>query len=332
VRLARHAFLAACISCTTLGVGLFLYAGGIHSAQTIGIELLQSRASAPEGPVIPSAPPPCLAPGEPRLSFFLMGDAGWQTPAKSAVAAAMARASLRAHPDFVMLAGDNFYPAGVRSNDDPAWNTGFTDAFWQHELQIPFYAAFGNHDHEGNSQAQVEHAQDDPRWRMPAAYFSFSRELAPGCDVQFFVLDTTPLRLGDHSADEQMRWFEEKLARSTAHWRIVVGHHPVVSGGHHGGSSRVRNLVEPLFERYGVDLYLSGHDHDLQLLKPSEGYLQVVSGSGSTVRDVHRQAETLFAEAEAGFVWILVTESDLWIQYVTAAKGARFTYRMSPRP
>jgi len=143
------------------------------------------------------------------------------------------------------------------------------------------------------------------------------------------VLDTTPIRLGDRVADEQIRWLEDKLARSKAHWRIALGHHPLVSAGASGGSTTVRELLDPLFDRYGVDLYLSGHDHDLQLLATDAGYLQVVSGAGSSPREVGRRDESLFAETGPGFAWILASDKELWIQFVSASRGPRFTHCLS---
>jgi acid phosphatase len=320
------------------GRGLFggLFVGGIA---VLGLLLrvrgqhahLAGASSARAAIQVASTPLPEIPAGQPRLSFFALGDTGWQNEAKASVVRAMSVRARDARPDFVLLLGDNFYPEGVRAVDDPAWKTHFEQAFAADELQVPFYAALGNHDHGGNAEAEVEYGLEGGRWRMPASYFAFTRSLSPSCDVAFFVLDTTPLRLGDHSADEQIRWFEDKLARSTARWKIVVGHHPVESSGNHGGSSSLQRLVEPLFVRYGVDLYVSGHDHDLELLKTDVGYLQLVSGAGSTTRDVGWQDETLYAEAEPGFAWLLLLEHDLWIQLVTARDGARFTHHVSKR-
>ena len=274
-------------------------------------------------PLPPPKDPPAIS-AHARLSFFALGDTGWQTDAKAAVAAAMAKQAGTAGLDLVLLLGDNFYRDGIASTRDERWRTHFEEAFAAPELQVPFFAALGNHDHNGNVQAQVEYSAQSERWRMPGQYFEFTRSITHACEVQFCVLDTTTMRLDSFAADEQVRWLEEKLANSTARWKVVVGHHPLVSGGDHGGSSNVRDRIEPLLVEHGVYLYLSGHDHDLQLLESGHRYLQVVSGAGSMTRDVRWMDETLYAEAEPGFASFLLTEAELWIQFFTASQGSRY--------
>lgn len=272
---------------------------------------------------------PVMSPGQSALNFFALGDTGWQSPEKVAVAAAMAETARRAHPDLILLLGDNFYRSGVASVGDGQWKTHFEDAFAAPELQVPFRPILGNHDHNGDIDAQVAYSAHSARWKMDGLYYSFSQPVGPECSVEFFLLDTTPLRLEDDSSEAQIRWLESALAASRAKWKIVAGHHPIVSGGKTGGSSNVRDAIEPSFVKHGVDLYLSGHDHDLQLLKTDKSYLQLVSGAGSSNRPVEYTDDTLFAESEPGFARILVTAADLWIQFVTAEDGPRFVHRIS---
>ena len=40
---------------------------------------------------------------------------------------------------------------------------------------------------------------------------------------------------------------------------------PIFSGGEHGNTPELHASVKPLLERYGVDVYLCGHDHTLQV-------------------------------------------------------------------
>src|SRR5262249_880700 len=155
--------------------------------------------------------------------------------------------------------------AGVSSTDDPLWASVFERAYAASRFSMPFYAALGNHDHRGDVRAQVEYSAKSTRWRMPAPYYSFVRELSPDDSVEFFVLDPTPIRSHDPSAAEQVRWLSDRLERSRAIWRVVVGHHPIVSGGAHGGSDVVSDAIRGLLVAHGVNVYVSGHDHDLQL-------------------------------------------------------------------
>eukprot|EP00904_Undaria_pinnatifida_P004906 jgi/Undpi1/1545/HiC_scaffold_11.g04935.m1 len=130
------------------------------------------------------------------------------------------------------------------------------------------------------------------RFRMPslesgadhgtAMWYSFN--VGP---VHFVIVDTEtdfPGALGDQIAwfrgagnggfGDQLAWLEEDLARAQQErdvrpWVIVAGHRPVYAresaGGDgriiYGSSERVRRAFEPIFERYEVDVYLSGHVH-----------------------------------------------------------------------
>src|SRR5262249_36323047 len=153
-------------------------------------------------------------------------------------------------------------------------------------LAVPFRAALGNHDHNGNVEAQVEYSARSSRWHMPAQYYSFVELAGADTTAEFFVLDTEALRREERESVEQLEWFDAKLASSDAPWKIVIGHHPVRSNGVHGSIDRVRRAVEPLLVRHRVALYLSGHDHDLELVDSGKGFLQLVSGAGSSTRSM----------------------------------------------
>ena len=58
---------------------------------------------------------------------------------------------------------------------------------------------------------------------------------------------------------------------------------PYTCGGHSGNTHVVRDWV-PLFERYGVQLVLSGHDHNYQRFAPRNGVTYVVHGGGAARR------------------------------------------------
>lgn len=58
-------------------------------------------------------------------------------------------------------------------------------------------------------------------------------------------------------------------------------HHPPYSAGYQGSNDAVRRTFVPVFERHGVQLVLSGHDHDYQRSRPINGVTYVVSGAAS---------------------------------------------------
>lgn len=188
-----------------------------------------------------------LSAREPRLSFVALGDWGRRGAARQrAVAGAMATAAEAAGSRFVISAGDNFYESGVQSVTDTQWKTSFEDVYTAPSLQTPWYTVLGNHDHRGSAQAQVDYSRVSPRWRMPSRYYAVSGAQHGAPHLDLFFLDTTALVAGygpasppalQRAATAQLDWLDAELGRSRAAWKLVVGHHPVHSGGSQHGDT-----------------------------------------------------------------------------------------------
>jgi uncharacterized protein (TIGR03382 family) len=100
--------------------------------------------------------------------------------------------------------------------------------------------------------------------------------------VHFVALDSN-CAIGLASADRctlaaQKKWLEEDLAASDAAWTVVFFHHPPWSSGDHGSQLKMRREFAPLFEKYGVDLVLTGHDHHYERSYPMRGDAMASSG------------------------------------------------------
>ena len=85
------------------------------------------------------------------------------------------------------------------------------------------------------------------------------------------------------AADLQQRWLEKELGKSTADWKIVVGHYPVWSIAEHGPIPQLVNELKPMMERHGVSMYFNGHDHNAQHLNDGSNVEYFVVGAGSPV-------------------------------------------------
>ena len=67
----------------------------------------------------------------------------------------------------------------------------------------------------------------------------------------------------------QAQWLKQDLAANTLPWTVVYFHHPPYSKGSHNSDIEIelvnmRERVVPIFERYKVDLVLSGHSHSYE--------------------------------------------------------------------
>lgn len=85
---------------------------------------------------------------------------------------------------------------------------------------------------------------------------------------------------------------------------IVIGHHPMISGGEHGDNPEVSAALLPGMAGR-VDAYVSGHDHMQQVSRvPGVGRpIQLVSGAGSTVRnDTVPTPSSVFTSLKPGFL------------------------------
>jgi len=87
----------------------------------------------------------------------------------------------------------------------------------------------------------------------------------------------TSLYIRGFSAGAQTRWLEETLAAASKDhsidWIIVQMHQDAMSSSRSGNGSDkgIREAWLPLFDRYGVDLVLCGHDHDYERTWPVRG-------------------------------------------------------------
>jgi hypothetical protein len=286
-------------------------------------------------------PPPPL-PGHARLSFLAVGDTGIPPQFGSAllstqiaVGRGMEAEDRRAPVDAFVLLGDNFYYKGLEESElvlrvrenvvrpycrflsltGPRSSevASACETPLQERRPIPFYVVLGNHDYESAESPALE-AQAVPRfvanWRLavrPVEVIGLTR----GVDLVLFDseslvegADPLPLRTA--------------LAATPGPWRILAAHHPVAraDGDEEGPPSqekRYSDEIEELVADSGlsVQLFLSGHVHNLQVLDeaPPAPLLNVIAGAGGRPRPVQGESpHRRFALAEPGFARIdLVT-------------------------
>jgi len=230
------------------------------------------------GPTHTEAYVPFPAGDPPDLHLAVAGDAGDSGDRLDATADAMARLDPADPFDALLLLGDNVYPDGDPAELDTTVFEPFSAVL---DSGAELLAILGNHDAD-YGEAQME------ALGMPGRWWSVRRG-----DVLIVGLDST--RWDD---PDQRAWLEDTLRHSTATWKIVAVHHPPYSAGYQGSSIEVRDTFVPLFEEYGVQLVLSGHDHDYQRSEEINGVTYVVTGAASGTR---RTGEADFTEVS--FSW-----------------------------
>lgn len=252
------------------------------------------RAQTNAGAVVPQSEP---------IRVAAIGDYGTGGKGEIDVVRAIAAEHRRKPFQLGLTLGDNFYYCGVKSVDDKLWKTVWGSFF--DPLGIPFYATLGNHDYgrgggpvcfgvKTRPQAEVEYTTRSATWRMPARYYRFTAG-----PVEFFALDT------QNWTKAERAWVAGRLSAPSKdfRWRVVYGHHPVFSSGRHGGDKLLQLQLLPLLESGAVDVYISGHDHDMEHLQANGIDFFVAGGGGASTYSVaRRDPHSVFAVREHGFL------------------------------
>jgi acid phosphatase len=282
--------------------------------------------------------PPVVIPpvreGAPYVRALVMGDWGTGRPSQKDAAKALAGRAREQPVDLLLTTGDNFYPRGVASVDDPLWKKAFEDVYTDPALQVPFYPSLGNHDWMGSVQAQVAYSQVNPRWRLPANFHSFTLPADGPALVELFIVDTQQFLMRE-AGPAQRDWLVGALGRSTARWKVVVGHHPIHSHGRHGSSRSLAERLEPLLVEHQVDLYMAGHDHTLEMLRPVQGVHHLVSGGAGgpdMAYTVEWTDDAFYAATGGGFVALRIGQDDLVIEFIRMDGRTQYAHTLIKGP
>ena len=267
-------------------------------------------------------PPPLftLAPAARPVRVLAFGDYGTGSDMQKAVSAAM-RAYHGRHPfDFGITLGDNFYSVGMLSTSDPRWKTQWSELY--DAMGIKLYATLGNHDwgHPDSPAAEILYSNLSPSWRMPAPYYTFAAGAA-----QFFALDTNEV------SEAQIRWLKDALDRSVARWKIVYGHHVLYSAGQHDDNPKLIAQLMPIL-RGRADVYICGHEHDLQHLGPDEGiHFFVSGGAGAALRPVGTDPRQVWGLSAPGFAVLDIAPEAVSVKFIGTAQQVLYEYRLQPK-
>lgn len=201
------------------------------------------------------------APGsDAPFSFIYLGDG--QNDLKSRWSRAIRRAFLhQADARFIVHAGDLINKA----NTDSEWGEWHYGAGFIHAM-IPAVPTPGNHEYIRDEKG--DGGAVDPHW---GAQFTLPENGPEGVRDVVYYIDYQNVRVislysqlilrDEASCEAQYRWLEEVLSKNPRKWTVLTMHHPVYSTAKRRDNKVLRERFKPLFDKYGVDLVLQGHDH-----------------------------------------------------------------------
>ncbi|TRX58693.1 acid phosphatase [Fulvivirga sp. M361] len=286
---------------------------------------------------------PALQVTEDALHFYVLGDWGRNGQfSQQKVADIMEKSAYVIEPEMILSTGDNFYDNGVGSTQDYNWISSYEQIYSGQYTHCPWYVVLGNHDYRGNIQAEIDYTHISRRWNMPDRYYTKDFKSDDGATATFVFIDTSPFEDDYYQEDKykdvvagqdttaQIVWMDSVLSASKADWRIVVGHHPLYSGGQRlKKTANIQRHFDPIFKRNQVDLYFAGHEHDLQHIKPVDGMTHhIISGAGSEVRPTGMMQHSKFAKSVPGFVAASLTRDAILLQFVDVDGTVIYTFNI----
>jgi predicted phosphodiesterase len=266
----RRAILTVAVGCVVAAAAARL---ADHAPISVVAEALTSvrqrvlaiSASSPEALTAAQQEIACdLPPGQKSLRFAVIGDSGTGRAEQYQVAQEMEKCREKTGFNFVLMLGDNIYGGKSQEDFEQKFELPYKPLL---DAGVKFYAAIGNHD---NPNERVY----KPFNMGGSRYYSFRKG-----NATFFVLDS------NYMDSSQLGWLQTELQATNTEWKICYFHHPLYSDGRsHGPDLDLRAVLEPLFERYGVNVVLAGHEHVYERIRPKNGVYYFTLGNSGKLR------------------------------------------------
>jgi 3',5'-cyclic AMP phosphodiesterase CpdA len=250
----------------------------------------------------------------PPVRIIAFGDFGVGGATQQSFGVAVRRFEARNPADYLVTLGDNDYTEDPDEFHDN-WETSFG---WLRRSGVRVAGVVGNHD----VRVQGGRYQFD-ELRMPGPYYR--RAIGP---VELYLLDSNDVD------DAQTTWLRRTLSRSRARWKVAAFHHPAYTCGQYESHRSVVARWVPLFERYGVRLVLSGHDHNYQRFAARRGVRYLVHGGGGRgLYDLRgcpaSYPRRLAARKEHGLLYLVIRGNRLngWAVTAQGRRSDRFAFQ-----
>jgi len=180
----------------------------------------------------------------------------------------------------------------------------------------------------GSSTAKVDFLFIDTVILAPHAYYTSSREELGNMNASPELYAEVDRQIATYSGDprsDHLTWLNQTLSRSTAQWRIAIGHYPVYSGGEHGDTPELKQDVLPTFVRGKVDAFICGHDHNLQHLQ-DQGVEFFVSGAGTWRGTYKKTPQAKWGVVDPGFTVHQLYSDRMITRFINSRGQEIYTY------
>ena len=267
------------------------------------------------------------------LNFMVANDMGRRGVSEQKnIATLMGKEAEYNKISFIAIAGDPIHDDGVKSTDDSEWKDKFENIYTAPSLMnIPWYVVSGNHEYHGSVQAILDYSKVSERWKAPARYYSIERTMdVSGNKCLFVFIDTAPLidkyrtegsysDAGKQDIEKELKWIDSTLVSSNDRWKIVIGHHPVYADTDKAEAERLdmQKRVGTIIEKRKADVYICGHIHNFQHIKPEGKTVNyIVNSSASQSRKVNKTDGTLFCNPDPGFTVCSVSQENFTFCFI----------------
>jgi acid phosphatase type 7 len=262
------------------------------------------------------------------ISFAVLGDTQNNRSIRRSIAAAIRDS----RPLFIIHCGDLTNTGGSKK----LWSEWFEDMGGL-IAEIPIMPVMGNHD---NYCVKVNGLCGNmfEQFALPDNGIKGSGEYWYSFDVagMHFIMLNSENDAGIKTGSKQYEWLENDLEKNKAAlWKIAVMHKPPFSMGFHDDNKDVQMHWVPLFDRYGVDVVFSGHEHIYERTKPlkglnpdEKGTVYIIAGSGGAFvygckGNASETKRRLYEKCEgiSGFVLVDASNSGMKISMISVKGG-----------